>query len=153
MSDENGGAPPAAVRIIASLHELVKDRQTALANHDLVRDQIISELRTYEKALATLQGETRKPKPKGQSRPVPAKLSDERLAEIEAIIRAYAADHEEFRQVDVRSAHGVLESGGTFSSGMSAMAFEELRQRNVIRVARQDGNSKYYRLTREALNS
>ena len=128
--------------------------QHDLAQHDQKRAQIVNELRTYEKALQALQSEPRKAgRPKGQARPVPSKLSDERIAEIDAIVREYAVDHEEFRQVDVRSAHGKLEGGGTFTSGMSAMAFEELRQRNVIRVARQDGNSKYYRLTREALNA
>jgi hypothetical protein len=154
MSDENGTAPsPQAEPIIAQLRELVDNRQDALMQHDLVRDQIVAELRTYEKALAALQGATRKAKPKGQARTAPSKLSDERLAEIESIVREYATDHEEFRQVDIRSAHGTLPSGGTLSSGMSALAFEELRQRNVLRVARVEGNSKFYRLTREALNS
>jgi hypothetical protein len=152
---ENGTAPmPEAEAIIAQLRELVVTRQTALAEHDRLRSQIVNELRTYEKALQALQGEPRKAgRPKGQSRTAPSKLSDERLAEIERIVREFAADHEEFRQVDIRSAYGTLPSGGTMTSGMSAIAFEALRQRNVIRVARQDGNSKFYRLTREALNA
>lgn len=154
MSDENGTAPlTEAEPIIAQLRDLVEVRQAALAEHDEKRAQIVNELRTYEKALQALYGEPRKTRPKGQSRAIPSKLSDERVNEIETIIREYAVDHEEFRQVDLRSAHGELPSGGTLTSGMSATAFEILRQRNVIRVARQDGNSKFYRLTREALNA
>jgi hypothetical protein len=152
---ENGTAPlPEAEPIIAQLRTLVETRQTALAEHDRQRAQIVNELRTYEKALQALQGEPRKAgRPKSLSRTAPSKMSDERIAEIEGVVREYAAGHEEFRQVDIRSAYGTLPSGGTFTSGMSALAFEELRQRNVIRVARQDGNSKFYRLTREALNA
>jgi len=152
---ENGTAPQVLVEpIIAQLRELVDDRQDALMQHDLVRDQIITELRQAEKALAAFQGEPRKAgRPKSPSRTAPAKLSEERISEIEAVVREYAEDHEEFRQVDLRSAYGKLPSGGTLTSGISAIAFEELRQRNVIRVARQDGNSKFYRLTREALNA
>jgi hypothetical protein len=152
---ENGTAPlPEAEPIITQLRTLVETRQTALAEHDRLRAQIVNELRTYEKALQALQGEPRKAgRPKSPSRSAPAKLSEERISEIEAVVREYAIDHEEFRQVDLRSAYGKLPSGGTLTSGISAIAFEELRQRNVIRVARQDGNSKFYRLTREALNA
>jgi hypothetical protein len=154
MSEDNGGVPlPQASEIALQLHALVTDRQNALAQHDLVRDKIVTELRTYEKALAALTGEPKKAgRPK--TKPVESvakKVGDERLAAIEQLVREYAEDHEEFRQVDLRSAYGTLPDGGTFTSGMSAIVFEELRQRNVLRVARVDGNSKYYRLTREAL--
>jgi hypothetical protein len=158
MSEDNGDAPvpPQVEHIAAQLRELVAASQTALAQHDLVRDQLVADVRNAEKALTALQGGTGKagrPKAQGQSRPVPSKLSDERLSEIEAVVREYAEDHEEFRQVDVRSAYGKLPGGGTLTSGMSAMAFEELRQRNVLRVARVEGNSKFYRLTREQLKT
>jgi hypothetical protein len=159
MSDENGDAPalPQASEIALQLHALVTDRENALAKHDLVRDKIVTELRTYEKALAALTGEPKKAgRPKqGQSgeRTKPSKLSEERIGEIETLVREYAADHEEFRQVDLRAAYSQLPSGGTMTSGMSALAFEELRQRNVLRVSRIEGNSKFYRLTREALNA
>jgi hypothetical protein len=159
MSEDNGGAPlPQASEIALQLHALVTDRENALAKHDLVRDKIVTELRTYEKALAALTGEPKKAgRPKqgqsGESRTKPSKLSEERIGEIETLVRAYAADHEEFRQVDLRAAYSQLPSGGTMTSGMSALAFEELRQRNVLRVSRIEGNSKFYRLTREALNA
>jgi hypothetical protein len=155
MSEDNGSIPlPQASEIALQLHALVTDRQNALAQHDLVRDKIVTELRTYEKALAALTGEPKKPgrpKAKAATESTAKKVGDERLAAIEQLVREYAEDHEEFRQVDLRSAYGTLPDGGSFTSGMSAIAFEELRQRNVLRVARVDGNSKFYRLTREAL--
>ena len=40
----------------------------------------------------------------------------------------------------------------TSSSGALATAFERLRERNVIRLVRQDGNAKFFRLTREAIH-
>ena len=62
----------------------------------------------------------------------------------------FAADHEEFRQVDFR-ASGL--EGANITSSISSTVFERLRQENVLRIARQDGNHKFYRLTREALNN
>jgi hypothetical protein len=156
---ENGDVVPTQVElIVAQLRALVDDRQTALAQHDLIRNQLTTELRQAEKALAAFQGEPRKAgRPKQPSEPGQARpkgLSDERLVEIEAVIREYAQEHEEFRQVDVRSAYGTLPSGASFTSGMAAIAFERLRQEpyNVLRFARKDGNNKYFRLTaREAV--
>lgn len=156
MSEANGDAPVPQVESIASqLRELVTDSQIQLAKHDEKRDKLVSELRTYEKALAALTGggKPARPKNQGESRTKPSKLSEERIGEIEALVREYATDHEEFRQVDLRAAYSQLPSGGTMTSGMSALAFEELRQRNVLRVARIEGNSKFYRLTREALSA
>ena len=61
-------------------------------------------------------------------------------------MRELAAETDEFRQIDVRKRLvGV-------TSSTSAIAFEHLRQRGVIRLARQAGVNNYYRLTREALN-
>jgi hypothetical protein len=58
----------------------------------------------------------------------------------------FCADHDEFRQVDIRTMSGAP----TDSSSKMATAFERLRQDNVIRFARKDGNNKFYRLTSES---
>jgi hypothetical protein len=70
------------------------------------------------------------------------------MAKIEEAIRAYAEDHEEFRQVDIRATL----TGALAHSSKMAVAFEQLRQANVIRLARQEGIQKFFRLTRETLN-
>jgi hypothetical protein len=111
----------------------------------------------YEKAIRDLKGESGKPgrKPKVERapgdprvRPVQSKVGPEAMAKIESAIRAYAEDREEFRQVDIR---GTL-TGALAHSSKMATAFEQLRQANVIRLARQEGNQKFFRLTRETLN-
>jgi hypothetical protein len=56
-----------------------------------------------------------------------------------------AADKEEFRQIDVRTALG----GAAGKSSTMSLAFERMRQENIIRFARQEGIQKYFRLTRE----
>jgi len=63
----------------------------------------------------------------------------------EAII-AYAHEHEEFRQVDFRDGYDI-------TSSKSSTAFNLLREENVLRISRVDGNSKFYRLTKEALDA
>ena len=62
----------------------------------------------------------------------------------------FAEDHEEFRQVDIRTLPGIDPT--VAKSSMMALAFEALRQEGVIRFARQDGNNKFFRLTRQAMN-
>jgi hypothetical protein len=42
---------------------------------------------------------------------------------------------------------------GWMTSSHASSVFEQLKQTNVIRLARQDGNNKFYRLTREALRN
>ena len=71
------------------------------------------------------------------------------LIQIEASIREYAEHHEEFRQVDIRT----MPNPPTTSSGAIATAFEKLRERNVIRLVRKDGNNKIFRLTSAALTA
>ena len=125
------------------------------------RDELAAELaatnarlKRYERALGALAEpkdpaptERRKPGPKPKQGPGPrTSIGDERLAQIEAMVRELAAEGDEVRQVDVRNRLAGV------NSSTSAIAFEQLRQRNVIRLARQEGNNKYYRLTREALN-
>jgi hypothetical protein len=56
----------------------------------------------------------------------------------------YAKVHDEFRQVDIRAVVGEKPGGSV------TYAFELLRQEGTIRLARQQGTSKWFRLTREA---
>jgi hypothetical protein len=56
-----------------------------------------------------------------------------------------AGHMEEFRQIDVRSAMG----GSAGKSSTMSLAFERMRQENIIRFARQEGIQKYFRLWRD----
>lgn len=112
---------------------------------------VLPELKRYERALQLLLNETPPPKPVGRppvllGRSKSTRISREKVEEIKATILAYAADHEEFRQIDIRT---ILDT----NSNRMSTAFDILRQENVIRFARRDGNNKYYRLTAEALNA
>jgi len=169
MSDElsvaaqNGSAPmlPHAAEIVGQLRRLIEERTVRLAELDHERESIHAELKAYEAAIRPLTGErpAKRGRPKnGEQQPKRTKesnFSEERLEAIKTVILEFAEDHEEFRQVDVRSAHAVLPDGGKLTSGMTARAFEILRQEphNLLRIGRVDGNSKYYRLTREAVRS
>jgi hypothetical protein len=160
---QNGSAPlvPHAAEIVQQLRSLIGERELRLAELDREREQIQKELKTYEAAIRPLTGEIRLKKrgrPAKTAEPARSKesnFSPERLEAIKEVILAYAADHEEFRQVDVRSAHATLPDGGKLTSGMTARAFEILRQEphNLLRIARVEGNSKFYRLTRQAMRA
>lgn len=156
MSDVNGANP--AANIAQQLRDLIEEHQQALAQIESERQQIVEELRGYEKAIVALTGSgnsgpgrPRKLKSRAAGASVPTGLSDERLSAIADAIRSYAADHEEFRQVDIRSMPGLPE--GLAKSSVMAQAFELLRQEphNLIRLARKAGNNKYFRLTNAAL--
>jgi hypothetical protein len=146
---------------IASLRTLIAEcrarRDEALVEAEVIAARVKAiepELKRYEKALALLLDQVPpsplRGRPRGQRvREKPAGLSEERVVEWERAIRAYAEHHEEFRQVDVRATM----TGTVSKSSVAAMACEVLRQRNVIRIARVQGNSKYYRLTREAMRA
>ena len=116
------------------------------------------ELARYKRALALLEGngeaprsvagqieQPRRGRPTGsKSRKTPSRVGPERMAIIEEAIRNYAADHEEFRQVDIRM------NSQIDKSSVMALAFETLRQQGVIRFARREGSAKFYRLTESA---
>jgi phytoene dehydrogenase-like protein len=128
-----------------------------LASYTARIDELRTELATltvaakrYERALALLTGEP--PAQRTQAKasgttPKKMTVNPERTAEIERLIRDYAQEHDEFRQVDIRS----LATGTNAKSSVMSIVFENLRQTGVIRLARQDGNHKFFRLTREAL--
>ena len=159
MADHNGASgavPPDELDV-----ELVETITARIEPTRRRRDELVAELaelngrlKRYERALTALSpAETepaeRRPGPKskgGRAHQKPASIGTERLERIEAAVRELATESDEFRQADVRNRlEGV-------NSSMTALAFEALRQRGVIRLARQEGNSKYFRLTREALN-
>jgi hypothetical protein len=135
--------------IVVGIRRRIAHRKEHIEALQAQIDPMLAQMKRDERALALLTGEERAkpglkpgPKPKGDRvRDNPSRVGDERLAQIRETIAAFAADHEEFRQVDIRTITGLT------SSNM-ATAFEMLRQQNVIRFARQDGNNKYYRLTR-----
>jgi hypothetical protein len=108
-----------------------------------------AELARYEQALALLEGakpengNTTAPK-KPKKRPIPSKLGDERVKQIEAAIDQATVANDEFRQIDIRTMTGM-------SSSQMALGFEQLRQAGRIRFARKDGNNKWFRRTQTAL--
>ena len=145
------GLAPLDTDVIVALRRRISERREALDDLQARASELTRELRRHEKALAILLDEppTKKlGRPPGQKqvRNKPSNIGPERLELIERTIREFTQDREEFRQVDIR---GITD----IKSSVMATAFEQLRQANVIRFARQDGNNKYYRLTREALRS
>jgi hypothetical protein len=147
----NGGAKPNDDdELIAGLRKRIAARKVRADELKAELDTIAPELRRYERALSLLTGDAERPTGKvGKAspvRPVRSRLGEERLEKVRGAVLGYARDHEEFRQVDIRN---VL--GNRFSSSIMTSAFEQLRQENVIRFARQEGISKFYRLTRESV--
>lgn len=154
------GHPPAAdsfeAKLIHDLDGAIRERRDqALAQEAEVEAakaklaETNAVLKRYEDTRRRLLGE---PKPESVKRRSRARVSEdaprmrvaaERMAEIEAFVLAYAADHEEFRQIDVRSAPGSPIS----NSSAATTAFEQLRQDGIIRFARKEGNNKWFRLT------
>lgn len=162
---EGANAPelsPAVAGLRSEMEALQRERD----HHQRAIDRISPDLRKYEKAIAILEGRTlgaggrpvgRPPKdpnaPTGRwanRTPVNTKgIGDEKLERLRAAILQWAEAHEadEFRQVDIRS-----DTSLDLNSGTMAIGFEKLRQDGFLRLARQSGNNKYFRLTRETLN-
>jgi hypothetical protein len=121
-------------------------------------DEITPQVRRYEKAILALEGKPlgnpqgprnrdrddldSPPQRQGKGRRPP--ISEARVDEIEAAVRQIASERDDVTQVQVRSVTG-------HNSSITALAFEVLRQRNVLRLARRQGNLKVYRLTHEAM--
>jgi hypothetical protein len=145
----NGSVPPDDP-IIEGLRSRIEVKETDVRRLKASLTKLEMDLKQDQKALAILRGEKlgaggRPPasanKP-ARVREKPSGVSEERLELVRGAITQL--DTDEFRQVDVR---GIMD----ITSSATAMAFETLRQRGVIRFARQDGNNKWYRLTREEL--
>jgi len=140
-------------KVIDDLEEVI---ETTRKERDFLRarlDNANQRLARAEKAKRFLTGE---PAPQGKPRGPYKKftaggeakgVSEERVELVERTIREYIAEHDtdEFRQVDIRAITGM-------TSSTTATSFERLRQRGIIRFARQDGNNKWFRLTRQAMN-
>ena len=154
--DGANGAVPTSARenIAAQLDALLIDTRY---RRDALQAQVAEmsgEIKAYEQALARLRGDyavTPGPKRKRTTSSPPVHgsgVGSDRLAKYEKQIREFARDHEEFRQIDFRTSP--LSEG--MSSSVASTVFEVLRQRNVLRLARREGNQKFYRLTAEALS-
>jgi hypothetical protein len=152
----NGVAPLGDDAMVEALRDRVAQHQTRANQLRKEMDDELSYVRRYEKALTALTGEVPvKPGPKpgrprtstSAGRPGGTRIGPEKLATLRKAVLRFAADHEEFRQIDFRSDP----LGEGVSSGQSSALFDVLRQENVLRMARVNGNEKFYRLTREAL--
>jgi len=120
---------------------------------------IDEDLKAYNKAIAALdpqpaEGSKVSKAALDKVRPTASKVGPERLAEITEVIRDLASKDPdgEIRQVDVTHVTG-------YSSAVMSAAFNQLRDENVLRIARvarsatDDGKGKgtWFRLTRPAL--
>jgi len=155
----NGGAadPQLDAKLVKLLRAEVAQRRNRVDELVTELDELKPALKRYERVLAQLTGEQPvvsgkkrgRPKGSGSSHYQRGKgIGDERMEVIRQGVLRYARDHEEFAQVDVRAFIG--DAAGGAASGIMTLAFEKLRQENTIRFARQDGNRKMFRLTREA---
>lgn len=156
----SNGSGPAAIQdaeIIDAVTRRIRQRRERLIEIETEAAEHRAQLKRDERVISLLRGED---KPKAKPGPKPGgigagaaingtKVGVDLLAQIEAAIRRYAEDHEEFRQVDIRK----MPDTPTKSSGALATAFEKLRQDNVIRFVRQEGIAKVFRMTREAVTA
>lgn len=111
--------------------------------------EIDNEIKAFRQAAQRLRGEPLISKPatkRGPRGPYKSERSanGELTARIRSAVMLFARDHDEFRQIDIRSM-----PGAELKSSQTAIAFEQLRQDGVLRLARKEGNNKYYRLTSE----
>lgn len=149
-------------RIIAELEVEIEAIRPTLEERRAEVAALEQEIRRMERALKVLKGEplgnpqgsagtrgpykTRTNVPKVDKSGKRRNVSEEKVQQTQAIIMRLATETDEFRQVDVRSLTPTL------NSSTAALAFEVLRQRGVIRLARQEGLNKWYRLTRAIAN-
>jgi hypothetical protein len=150
MSDMNGdeGVDDDVIRVLAAKRDLAYDRLRDIAYEVTAMQELI---KRYDRAIRALTNEPsqRGRLPTKQLKAKPKGIGPERMETIKDAVLAYAEDHEEFRQVDIR---GVVPSA-LASSSVMAVAFEMLRQDNVIRLARKVGNQRYFRLTNAMLTA
>lgn len=80
----------------------------------------------------------------------PTGVGAARLAQIETVIREITTGdlEHEFRPTDIRAR--LADSDRPISSGAVSQALLKLRESQVVRFSRREGNSHYYRLTRVA---
>jgi hypothetical protein len=153
LEPTSNGQPIASARERIA-HDLEAEIATLTSRRDELQTELTaigSDLKTFEQALLRLRGEPLIVRTKSSATPKrdkPSKgVSAEQLAALRAAVLRFARDHDEFRQIDIRT----MPDAPTNQSSTTALGFEQLRQDGVIRFARKDGNSKYFRLTAEAL--
>jgi hypothetical protein len=148
------------------MDEVISNLRIAVAQLESDRDRLRSELAEAEnefkradRALKSLLGEPlsnagRKPNGERERvRSVPSGIGEERMQELRDTILRFVNEHdaEEFRQVDIRSQPGI--SPAMMRSNVMANGFRILREEGFMRLSRQEGNNKWFRLTRETLAS
>ena len=146
QTSPNGSAPP-MTQVTDVLRDAIAQRAARVDQLAEELAHVKHELTSYQKALQLIDGTPRaKPGPK-KSAPS-TKIGPERLAEVKSAVLEYvqANGDVEFRQIDIRE-----HMGHTINSGVSSIAFVQLRDADVIRVARKSGVNQYYRVTRQAL--
>lgn len=126
----------------------VEQRRAALATEIA---EIDSEIKSFRQAAQRLRGEPLVKQPAAKRGPRgPYKggktAGGELIKRVRDAVLLFARDHDEFRQIDIRSL-----PDANLKSSQTAVAFEQLRQDGVLRFARKDGNNKYFRLTSEGL--
>ena len=128
------------------------NQQRAALNTEIA--EIDNEIKSFRQAAQRLRGEPLiKQSPPGskrgpyKQREGGTKLGQEAVDRIRDAVLLFARDHDEFRQIDIRN----MPHAPTTKSSVTATGFEKLRQEGLIRLARKDGNNKFYRLTTEGL--
>jgi len=151
----NGGTTELDSQLLTLLRAEVAQRRTRVDELAAELEELRPELKRYERILTQLSGEPlpapragkRRGRPPGGRKPDSGKrIGEERLGKIRAAVLDYAREHDEFSQVDIRAFAGDEITGG--GTGIMTPAFEALRQEGLIRLARQQGNRKMFRLTR-----
>jgi hypothetical protein len=132
-------------RLIEELQEEVVARLKLIEDLQTEITRAREDAHSYVRALAALSGEPRRvAKPPQRKGATGLGISAQKLDLVVTTIRNITAEQDEFRQIDVRQRTDMR-------SGETALAFRSLRADGVIRLARQQGNNKYFALTREAL--
>lgn len=142
---ESTNERPALVRIGSEL-EAELGRVTELAEEKrLELKELDVQARRIAGALRSLRPEPQRAKPGAKQQAKHSKVGPERMAEIEKLVRIIIRERGEVRQADVRAQ-------SSFSSAVLTAAFRQLKDANVIRLARveRSSGSKYFKLTREA---
>jgi len=146
MSMSNGATPDDdVIQVLVTKRDGANDELQRLMDQAHTQAELV---KRYERAIRVLTGETPKPSKPASKPATKTKLSQERVEAIKTAVLEYAQENDEFRQVDIR---GVVDESLAKSTVM-ALAFEILRQDGVIRLARREGNNKWFRLTSEMLN-
>ncbi len=156
---DNGHAPDQYDNALISE---IEDRMGVLdTKRELLMEQVAAidfDLKRYEKAIKALEGMPKEPPKVKPNTAAQKRTKDQRATALKTLARsemwpglreqiiAHAREHEEFTQTQFRKVYDI-------PSPKASLAFELLRQEKVLRLARVDGNFKYYRLTEAHINA